>query len=325
MGAATMRDVARAAGVSLKTVSRVVNSERGVRLATQVQVRQAISTLDFHPNAAARTLRAGHALPLVGLVIGDLANPFYSGISRGVAEVAAAHDHLVIIGSSEEHRSREVDLLTTLQRQHIAGLLVVPAPDGRGLEGRLPIPLVCLDRPSPRDTSDVVIVDNRQGAARGVADLLARGHRRIGVVGDIQAIFTASERLLGYRAALAEAGVPCDESLLALGASDVARAEAAAGRLLEHPEPPSAIFAMNNRACVGALRAVTARHSSTVVLGFDDMELGGVVPSLYGCVVQDPLEMGRISAGLLFARLAGERGPWRRVVLPTKLVVYALP
>ncbi|MDB5058544.1 MAG: ccpA 1, partial [Chloroflexi bacterium] len=249
----TMRDVALAAGVSLKTVSRVVNGEPGVRPETASRVMAAIAKLRFQPNVAARSLRAGNAMPLIGLVIGDLANPFYSGIARGVEEVAAEQGYLVITGSSEEHAARENDLISALCRQHVAGLLVVPARHRVGSEREARIPTVFLDRPSPAGRADTVLLDNLGGAQQGVAYLIAQGHRRIGVVGAGQSLYTAAERLSGYRAALAAAGLSPDDALLSLGAHNVAHAEECAHRILALADPPSAIFAMNNRASVGVL------------------------------------------------------------------------
>jgi LacI family transcriptional regulator len=319
---ATMNDVAAVAGVSLKTVSRVVNGEAGVRPETAERVQAAIAILGFQPNAVARSLRVGRSLPLIGLVIGDLANPFYFGIARGVEEVAAESGFLVISGSSAEHVSREHDLVTTLGSQHIAGLLVVPVSNRSVPDRDAPMPTVFLDRPAPGRRADCVLVDNQGGAQQGTSYLVMQGHRRIGVVGDEQSLYTTAQRVIGFRTAFANVGLPCDASLVTYGASTVALAEAAAHRLLDLPRPPSALFALNNRACVGVLRAVTARKAAVAVLGFDDVELGDMVPALEALVVHDPVEMGRIATRLLLARLAGDSRPCQRIVLPTKLVVY---
>jgi LacI family transcriptional regulator len=317
----TMRDVAGMAGVSLKTVSRVVNGEPGVRPETARRVQQAVLTSGFHPNLAARSLRGKRALPLIGLVLRDLANPFYSGIAQGVEEIAAEHAYFVIIASAQEHASRDDDLLATLHRQPIAGLLLVPVAASVHLERETRVPVVCADRPSPAGISDTVLVDNQGGAHEAVAYLIAQGHRRVGVIGDVESHFTMAERLSGYRLALEAAGIPFDPALLALGASDVRLTEAAALRLLAIPGPPTALFAMNNRACVGALRAITVRQAPTVVAVFDEMELAGVLPHLVATVRQDPVEIGRVAARQLFARLAGNQDPPRTVVLPARLEV----
>jgi LacI family transcriptional regulator len=317
-----MHDVAAAAGVSLKTVSRVVNGEAGVRQDTAARVRAAVASLHFQPNAAARSLKAGRALPMLGLVIGDVTNPFYSGIARGVEEVAAEHGYLVITSSSEEHAAREHDIVTTLCRQHVAGLLVVPTGRHGISEREARTPTVFLDRPAAHGQGDTVLLDNLGGAERGVRYLIAQGHRRIGVVGDGQSLFTAGRRLDGYRAALEAASIAVDESLLALGAHDASRAEASVHSLLEQANPPSAIFSMNNLACVGVLRAVAAMKSPVAVLGFDGLELAAIMAPLHALVVHDPVSMGRVAARMLFTRLAGDTRPWQTIVLPTTLEIF---
>lgn len=319
-----MRDIAVAAKVSLKTVSRVVNAEPGVRPDTAARVQAVVDALDFYPNNVARSLRAGRSLPLIGLVIGDQANPFYSGIARGVEEVALRHRHLVITGSSDDQAIREQKLVTSLRQQQVAGLLIVPARDDRHrpleLDPRLPV--VYVDRPPHSGAGDAVVLDNRGGARQGVEHLIRLGHRRIGLVCDRLPYFTIDERIAGYRDALEGAGIPLDPSLLMLSARDVARASAAARHLLSLGDPPTALFALNNRTCVGVLQVVTSERRAVSVLGFDGLELAGLLSIPLTLITHDPGELGRSAARLLFARLAGDRGPQHRTVLPTTLVSY---
>lgn len=320
----TMRDVALAAKVSLKTVSRVVNAEPGVRPDTAARVQAVVDALDFRPNNVARSLRAGRSLPLIGLVIGDQANPFYSGIARGVEEVARRHRYLVITGSSDDQQVREQQLVTSLRQQQVAGLLLVPARDHAhrplDLGGRLPV--VFVDRPPHSGEGDAVVLDNRGGARQGVELLIRLGHRRIGLVCDGLPYFTIDERIAGYREALQGAGIPVDPALLVRGARDVTQATAAGRHLLSLDDPPTALFALNNRTCVGVLRAVSGGRHEVSVLGFDGLELADLLSIPLILITHDPLELGRCAARLLFARLNGDRGPHRRMVLPTTLVSY---
>jgi LacI family transcriptional regulator len=321
-----MRDVARAAGVSLKTVSRVVNGEPGVGRATAARVGEAIEALGFHRNEIARSLRPGQASGTIGLVIGDVSNPFYSAIARGVEQVAREHRHMLISASSEDDPGLERDVVLTMSRHRVDGLLIVPA--GRGgvqdyLERELSIgtPVVFLDRPPTGVAADTILLDNVGGARLAVEHLLAQGHRRIGVVGDAPSFTTVQERLEGYRLALADAGMPVEESLVRLSPHDTAEAESVAGALLEHPDPPTAIFATNNRMSIGVLRALRAGRRRIAVVGFDDFELADMLATPVTVVAHDPGAMGRLGAELLFARLAGDDGPPKRVVLQTTLVV----
>ena len=317
----TMVDVARVAGVSLKTVSRVVNHEPGVRPETEGRVRDAVEALGYRANDIARNLRRGSPSATVGLVIEDVRNPFYSGIARAVEQVARRHGYLVIIANSDEDPSSERTAVGTLLGRRVGGLLIVPAGRDHAYlthEVHLGTPVVFMDRPADSIDADEVLLDNVGGAARATEHLLRHAHRRIGVVGDPPSVPTIAERVAGYQDTLERAGIAVDESLIRVGAHDVRDAEAATRELLALDDPPTAIFATNNRACIGALRALRAARIPRALVGFDDFELA----DLLGVTVvrHDPGEMGRIAAELLFARLNGDERPAQRVVLPTELV-----
>ena len=314
-----MRDVAGTAGVSVKTVSRVVNGERGVRADTAARVDAAIGRLGFTRNDLASSLRRGRAGAL-GLVIEDVANPFYSAIARAVEDAAQARGHLLITGSCEEDSSRERQLALRLLRRLVDALLIVPA----GTEHRylLPdlaagVPIVFLDRPPGDIEADTVLLDNLGGTRAGVEHLLGQGHERIAFVGDAPHLYTAAERVAGYRAALADAGrSPCDE-LLRTGSHDVPHAERAVRELLELPPDrrPTALFTSNNRNTVGALRALRDAPHPIAIVGFDDFELADMLPTPVTVVRHAPEEMGRIAAELAYSRLDdGARPPQRRTI-----------
>jgi LacI family transcriptional regulator len=319
-----MNDVAQAAGVSLKTVSRVVNAEPGVGAATAERVSDAIANLGFRRNDLARSLRRAHASATLGLIIEDLANPFYSTIARAVEEVARRRGCVVMTGSSEESGERERELTATLLSRRVDGLLLVPAARDHSYlrpELAMGVKVVFLDRPPTGLEADAVLLDNSGGARAGVEHLLAQGHRRIGLIGDPPELYTLAERVKGYRAALAARGLEFDETLLRLGAHDVAQGEMSARALVQLPDPPTAIFAANNRVSVGALRALKALGARVALVGFDDFELADMLPVPVTVVRHDPAELGRRAADHLFARLDGYGGAPQTVILPTELVV----
>jgi LacI family transcriptional regulator len=319
-----MKDVAHAAGVSLKTVSRVVNGEPGVGVTTAERVTEAIAGLGFRRNDLARSLRSTHASATLGLIIEDLANPFYSTIARAVEEVARKRGYVVITASSEESGERERELTATLLSRRVEGLLLVPAAHDHAYlrpEVAMGVQVVFLDRPPAGLTADTVLLDNAGGARAGVEHLLAQGHRRIGLIGDPPELHTLAERVKGYRVALEAWGIDFDEGLLRLGAHDVAQAERSTRDLLRLPDPPTALFTANNRVSVGALRALKAAAARVALVGFDDFELADMLPLPVTVVRHDPAEMGRRAAELLFARLDGDGGPPQTVVLDTELVV----
>ena len=318
-----MRDVARVAGVSLKTVSRVVNNEPGVRPETIDRVTGAISQLGFQRNDLARSLRPGQTSSTLGLVIGDVGNPFFSSITRAVEEVAREHGYLLVAASSGEDQLHERELVAALLARRVEGILLVPAAGDHSFlkhEMSLGIPVVFIDRPPGEIEADAVMLENRDGARRGVAHLIEAGHRRIGLLADDVDIYTAAERVQGYFDALADAGLPVDESLLELGCRDVVAADTAVRTLVTLDNPPTALFAINNRMSLGALRALHWHPEPVALLGFDDLEFADLLTTRVTVVAHDPHAMGRLAAQVMLARLAGDTSPPRQIVLPTNLV-----
>ncbi|WP_189537705.1 LacI family DNA-binding transcriptional regulator [Streptomyces roseolilacinus] len=315
-----MKDVAARAGVGLKTVSRVVNGEPGVTPDTERRVREAIQALGFRRNDSARVLRKGRTAS-VGLVLEDLADPFYGPLSRAVEEVARAHGALLINGSSAEDPDREQELALALCARRVDGLIVIPAGDDHRYlepEMRAGVATVFVDRPAGRIEADTVLSDSFGGARAGVAHLVAHGHRRIGFVGDRPRIHTAAERLRGYRAAMEDAGLPVDDAWVSLGSTEPARVRDAVAAMLAGPEPVTALFAGNNRVTVTAVRELAGRTRPVALVGFDDIELADLLGITV--IAQDAAALGRTAAQRLFRRLDGLHEEPRRVELATRLV-----
>ena len=312
-----MSDVARLAGVSIKTVSRVVNAEPGVHAETAQRVLAAIERLGFRRNVGALNLRRGSSTGTIGLVLEDVANPFYSGITRAAEEVARRHGRRVLTGSSDEDPDRERELSLEFCARRVDGLIVIPAGTRHGYlvpEIASGTPVVFVDRPPGDVVADTVLVDNVAGAAAAVAHLAAHGHTRIAFLGDAPAIFTATERLAGFREGCARAGIPFDERMVAMGPhtrDTVAAALAGTGA--------TAVLTGNNRITVLTLRALAGTATRPALVGFDDFELADLLDPPVTVVSLDPAELGRAAAELLFARLDGDREPPRRIVLPVRL------
>jgi LacI family transcriptional regulator len=319
----TMRDVAQRAGVSLKTVSRVINAEPGVAAETALRVGGAIAELGFQRNDLARSLRQGRSSSTIGLVIEDVGNPFYSGIAQAVERAARAHGCLLITSSCEEDPERELELVQALLRRRVDALLIVPASRNhaylpRELGGSTPI--VFLDRPPEGIDADCVLLDNQGGARMAVDHLLDQGHRRIAYIADPDTLYTAAERLAGYRHAMTAAGATIDPALVRLGSHDAAQAEAAVRELLALPTDrrPTALFCSNNRHTVGALHALRGLENEVALIGFDDFELADLLGTTV--VRHDSQDLGLHAAALAFGRLDGDDGPPRRVILDTQIV-----
>jgi LacI family transcriptional regulator len=320
-----MVDVAKHAGVSLKTVSRVINGEAGVAEATAVRVSAAIADLGFERNDLARSLRQGRTSSTLGLVIEDVANPFYSAIAQAVEAAARARGFMLITGSCEEDAERERELVHGLLRRRVDALLLVPAGRDHGYLAGPPssgTPIVFLDRPPEGVDADCVLLDDRGGARAAVEHLLAHGHQRIAYIADPDTLYTAGERLAGYREMMEAAGVPVPPELVRLGSHDAGEAEDVVRELLALPRDrrPTALFTGNNRHTVGALRALRGIEDEVAVVGFDDFELADMLAMPTTVVRHESASLGRHGAALAFARLDGDDGPSRRVIVPTTLV-----
>jgi LacI family transcriptional regulator len=320
----TMKDVAARAGVGLKTVSRVVNGEAGVTPDTERRVQEAIDALGFRRNDSARVLRKGRTAS-IGLVLEDLADPFYGPLSRAVEEVARAHGALLINGSSAEDPDREQELVLALCARRVDGLVVIPAGDDHRYlapEIKAGVATVFVDRPAGQIDADVVLSDSFGGARDGVAHLIAHGHRRIGFIGDMPRIHTAAERLRGYRAAMDDAGIPVEDAWMSLGVTDPQRVRRAAEDMLSGPSPVTAVFAGNNRVTVTVVRVLAERSRSRPValVGFDDIELADLLQPGVTVVAQDAAQLGRTAAERLFRQLDGTLVLPERIELPTRLI-----
>lgn len=320
-----MRDVAARAGVSLKTVSRVLNGEPGVVAGTSERVRAAVCELGFTRNDIAAGLRRrGQVTASVGLIIEDVANPFYSALTSAVEERARARGHLLFAGNSSADPTQERQLAQAFCARRVDGLIVVPAGDDHSYlatEIARGTSVVFVDRLPAKLEADAVVGANADGAATGVAHLIKHGHRRIAFIGDVLSISTAAQRLAGYRKALKSNNISDDAALVRVGVRDTVAAERAVSALLALPDPPTAVFAGNNLLTVGAYRAIHAQAARVALVGFDDFALADLLDPPVTVVAQDAAALGRASADLLFARINDPSRDTRIETLPTRLLV----
>lgn len=316
-----MLDVARLAGVSLKTASRVVNGEPHVAAHTAAKVHIAAGQLGFRLNGIARELRQGARSSAVGLIISDVANPFYARLSRGAERRLRSAGLQLITASSDEDADNERQLTAQLLERRVCGLLLTTClSDHTHLETerRLGVPVAFLDRPPVGIVADTVAIENVGGASAATRHLLQHGHRRIGLIGDLSRLTTHRERVAGFQAALVDAGIEDWQRYLRADSHDSESAGRAARDLMALPQPPTALFTTNNRITIGALRALRGCDQPPALVGFDDFELA----DLLGVTVvsHSPEDMGDIGASLLLARLQGSGEPAHAKRLPVRLV-----
>lgn len=322
-----MKDVAARAGVSLKTVSRVVNDEEGVSAPLRTRVEQALTQLDYTHNVHASNLRrTDPRTGTVGALLQDLSNSFSASLLRSLEDVARTQQTAILAASLDEEEGRERALVRDLVARRVDGLVLMPATthhDYLATEVRAGLPTVFVDREPHGIEADSVTVDNVLGARRAVAHLIQHGHRRIAVLHDLATIQTAGERLRGYRLAMGAAGIPVDEHVEVSEVRTPEDAEQAVRALYRTGAGPTAIFAARNDLAVGTargLRALGLQHRVAVV-GFDDFPLADLLDPALTVVRQNVTEIGAEVGRLLFSRIAGDTSQPRRVVIEPTLVV----
>lgn len=319
-GAPTMNDVAREAGVALKTVSRFVNGEVNINPAMASRIADAIARLGYRRNLAAASIRPGWTNKTLGLIISDIANPYYSVLTRAIESYARERGYLLISASSDESGAQHDRIVDRLMEQRIDALIVVPPRDAGRDWSSVPAPvppLVFIDRPVDSVSADVILADNSGGATAAVAELVRHGARRVAFVGDALSIYTMRERYEGYVDALKDANITVDDSLVSTTAHSSEQAALAVIDIVRHGRA-DAIFAANNRASVGALLAF-AEVGRLPLIGFDDFEAARLSVPPVSVVSQDIPEMGRLAAQVALDRLAGDTSAPTSRVLPTRL------
>ncbi|WP_312350622.1 LacI family DNA-binding transcriptional regulator [Actinomyces sp.] len=319
----TMIDVANHAGVSLKTVSRVVNGELGAGPETRERVKRSIRELGYRRNGAAAELRSGRS-GLVGLVIGDVSEPFQSTLTRSIEDQVVEQGMLLVTVSTEASRRRTQDALRHLMVRRPDGLIIFPSPESSDEYRQVletDAKTVFVDRPAGDFPHDLARSDHRGGARLGARRLIKRGHRRIAYLGDPQDLFTGTERRQGYVDALEDAGIPYDPRLVHLQDPELPGAGEAFLAMLRLPDPPTAVLTGNSLTTIALLRCEGFDSKLTAHVAFDDILLADVLRSPLTVVAQDIAGVGREAAALLRRRLDGDESPAETIVLPLELRV----
>jgi LacI family transcriptional regulator len=322
-----MRDVAQLAGVSISTVSHVVNNSRGVSDEARAQVVQAMAQLDYRPNALARSLRRQKTHSL-GMIVPDNANPFFAEIARAIEDRGFAHGYSIILCNSDGNLQKQAAYVDLLVERRVAGILFVAAGVSTELVDDLQrqrVPLVVIDREVPGVAVDMVQTNHHQGGRLATEHLIALGHRRIGCIPAGSDLSPGAERLAGYRDALAAHGLAEDAALVVPGDFQFASGYRAMGQLLALAERPTAVFAGNDLMAVGAIRAATAAGlrvpEDLSIVGFDDISLASYTNPPLTTIHQPKREIGRLAMEMLLARMNDPDAPPRSVRLETELVV----
>jgi LacI family transcriptional regulator len=327
-GRATIRDIADLAGVSIATVSRVLNDRPDVSPETRETVLQVVREHGFSTNRGARGLSSGRT-GMIGLTLPLVADAYFGPILSGAAEALYERDLRIVLAATLHEHDREVSLVERLMRGTTDGaILMLPEESEAELVSlqQQGFPFVVVDpREPPPEGIPCVAAMHAAGAKQATEHLLGLGHRRIGAIAGSPGWYATEERLAGFRAALAGAGILLDPELVVHSDWRLPWGTAAAHRLLDLPDPPTAIFGFNDNVAIGALHAAHERGlrvpDDLSVVGFDDTHQSVIVTPRLTSVAQPLAELGRMGVSLLVRLLEGQRLDALRIELATRLVV----
>lgn len=325
----TISDVAKAAGVSTATVSRVLNGNTEVDPVMAARVRSVVENLSYRPSRIARSLRTRRS-SVWTLIISDIRNPFFTDMVRGVEDVAFLNGYSLVLCNSDENVVKELDYLQLALAENMSGVMLTPASRSKTDISKLTahgVPVVTVDRRLKTGGVDSVLVDNTKGAEMAVAHLARAGYRRIGYVSGPTSISTGAERLAGYRTGVRIHKLRTGSDLIRYGDFHAEGGKIAMHQLLELEDEIDAVFVANNLMTLGAMDAI-AEAGLTVptdiaVVGFDDMSWAPLLRPSLTTVAQPTYDVGAETARMLLGRINGFTGSARELMLAPTLRVRA--
>lgn len=318
---ATLSDVAKLSGFSIKTVSRVFASDDKVASETKTKILEAARRLNFRPNLMARNLRTGENSKTVGLVIGDLSNPFYFKVASAIEKTLAQAGLTLVLSTSDEDEQSEVKVVEALLSQQVRGLIIVPVASSQSyLTPALAVgtPFVFLDRPPKFVPADSISLDNRKGAREATEALISAGHKKIGFIASHGQLPTIQDRIAGFRDALLESDAQYSASWVRITEYDDAKLDHEIKELLESDDGPTAFVSGNNRSSMAFLKAYLTSTRELGFVGFDDFELAEALE--LSVVDYDLEDMGRQAAKLLLQRIENPHKQVEELTMETRLV-----
>ena len=310
----TIHDVARLAGVSIATVSAVVNHKGGVSQKLTERVKSALEALDYQPHQGARSLKVRRT-HTIGIVIPDITNLFFAEVMRGVENEARGQGYSTILCDSNEDRAQEHTNLDILYARRVDGVLLAPSDPhaGQDRQTRRHFPIVLMDRIPPGFAGPAVITDNFSGAYEATRHLISLGHKRIAVITGLLDFVNGIDRLEGFRKTLQEAGLPLHDHYLQRGNFQLESGYRCGVELLRLATPPTAIFSCSNKMTLGLMRAVNELGLSCPkdisILGFDDFDWAANFSPRLTTVAQLTCEMGRQAMRMLVQEIENFRKP----------------
>jgi LacI family transcriptional regulator len=322
-----MRDISLATGVSVKTVSRALAGEPLVRESTRALVLAEAARLGFHRNDIAAGLRSSQqSMKTIGVLLGDLANPFFPPLLRGIHAIARQRGHLVLTADAEGDPRQEKEAIQSFLAHRVDGIIIAPTGTDYGYlahEATFGSAIVFVDSAPLGLQADAVLTTNSASTRHGIEHLLGHGHRRIGYIGLPSSGYGVPKRWDGYLAALKQADIAPDPTLVRRGLRDESEAAAAADELLCSADPPTALFTDNNRMTIGVLQSSSYARRPVDLVGFDHFDLAEQLG--VSVIDSNPFGVGKAGAELLFRRLADRAQPPLRATVRGRLLVHEPP
>lgn len=325
----SVKEIAKAAGVSTATVSRVLNGSDKVRESTAKRVMQVVEDMNYRMDHVARRMKVKQTDSLViGLVITDIDNPFFSSVAKGVEDVASKNKLVTMICNTNENPEKERFFLNAMLSEKVSGAIIVPTTGNLDFFQDLVedgFPMVMVDRKPKNLKIDSVSLNNKKGSYEAVKKLIDNGHKRIGVVGGIKGLSNTEERLAGYFQALEEAGIERIDDLIVYGDYVESGGRRAIDKFMSLDVPPTAIFSTNNLMTLGCIKELYKRKLSipddVAIIGFDDSTWAEALIPPLSTVKQPGYELGVNAAELLIKRLRNGDSNTIDVVLNPELVI----
>jgi len=330
-----IKDIAQKAGVSLSTVSRVINSSGYVKEETKELVLKAMQDLNYkRTNSSGKASKKSNR---IGVIIPDITNPFFSGVLKGVYKVAVREKLNIILCDTNENINKEIGALEMLKEQSIKGLIITPTTDRNEFNRKyleqmdsMGVPIILLDRDLMYSHFDAVYVDNIKGSYEAVEALIHEGHRKIAVIAGPLTTKPGRDRVSGYEKALLMNNIPADEKYMFYGDFRLESGYNLTKKVMAMKDPPTAIFVCNNMMTMGCLKALKELNvripEDIAIIGFDDIDFINLIDLQISVVDRPTAQMGELAMDMLIDRIYNDKSPGngegvvKEVILPTNLI-----
>lgn len=325
----SIKEIARIAGVSTATVSRVLNNSDKVKERTAKKVLKVAEDLNYRLDHVARRMRVKKTESLViGLIITDIGNPFFSNVAKGVENVAFKNNHILMISNTNESPEKEKYILNSMLSEKVSGVIIVPSSGNNIFLEKLVVdgfPMVMVDRRLKNLNIDSVSINNEKGGLLATQRLINNGHKRIGIICGIKGLSNSEERFEGYKRALDKAGIAIDKDLITYGNYVESGGREAMEKLLSLSDPPTAVFSTNNLMTLGCIKELYSRKISIpdeiALIGFDDSTWAEALIPPLTTVKQPGYELGTNAAELLIKKLKTGNSSIMNIELNPELII----